>query len=302
MDGGNAQSVVTYRDPIRACVARAAYAEIAMSAGTWSYSKLVRLLANNPHCTIDEEILKPKIRGLRDGKHAPTVGGWEFIGPALGVDLRQWIYHPLFKLLNPAVKNVRVGDRGSDVEDFAKVYHALDMLEGEIRDYVWRPPVKLERGTGTDILDISEKNLQELQSSLAFRELDWALKLTLIAALAKLSQWRGNPDVWRRTCRWTRENFVHAVAVTPQLLVGWMWLLKAFESQIWSAYRPHAHLVDFFDGTVEQAQMVRAVRLAEQCREKFGGFDALPSSERHQPPPPYVPFEFLRDYCDLPVD
>lgn len=302
MDGGSAQILVTYRDPIKGCVARASYAEIAMATSTWNYPKLVRLLTDDPHCRVDEEVLKSKIRGLRDGKHAPTAGGWEFITPALGVDLRRWVYHPLFKLLNPAVRNIRVGDRGADVEDFAKVHQALDMLEGEVRDYLWRPPVKLEARTGTDLLEISEKALEELESSLAFKDLDWALKLTVMAALAKLSQWRGNPEVWRKTCRWTRENFVHAVAVTPQLLVGWKGLLAAFESQIWSAFRPYAHLIDFFDGSIDQHQMVRAVRIAEHCRVKFGVFDALPGGPRHEPALPYVPLEFLRDYCELPLD
>ena len=273
-----------------------------MATNTWSYSKLARLLADSPHCPVDEEVLKPKIRGLRDGKHAPTGGGWEFIAPALGIDLHRWIYHPLFRLLNPAVRSVRVGDRGADVDDFAKVFQALNMLEGEVRDYLWRPPVQLEPGTGIDLLQISEKGFEELEASLAFKELDWALKLTVMAALAKLSQWRGSPDVWRRSCRWTRENFVHAVAVTPQLLVGWMWLLDAFESQIWCAFRPHAHLVDFFDGTISQDQMIRAVKLAEQLRHKFGVFDALPNGGRHEPPLPYVPSDFLRNHCQLPLE
>lgn len=299
MDVGSAEAAVIYRGAMKGCVARAAYAEIAIATNNWSYSKLVRLLKDSPHGTVDEEVLKSKLRGLRDGKHAPTAGGWKFIVPTLGVDLRRWVHHPLFRLLNPPIRSVPVGDRGADIEDFAKVYQALDMLEGEIRDYLWRPPVHLEAGTGSDLLEISEKDLDEMLTSSAFNDLDWALKLTVMAALAKLSQWRGNPDVWRRTCRWTRDNFVHAVAITPQLLVGWMWLLELFESQIWSAFRPHARLVDFFDGSIDRSQITRAVIIAEECRLKFGVFYALPNSERREPALPYVPLDFLKKYCQL---
>lgn len=282
-----------FRDPMRKCVARAAYAEIAMAADDWSYLGLSRCL--DPHADYDIDTLAEKLRKLRDGTRAPTLESWAFVAEAFPqVNLRRWIEHPLFLLLNPPKQSVQIGEQGADIADYAKVRRALDMVEGEIRDYLWLQPVELEAGTGTDLQQFSKYEYAQLIESSAFQELDWSLRLTVMTALAKLGKSRGNRALCQNACRWTRDNFGRAVAVTPQLLVGWIWLRDLFEAQLWSVYRPSAHRFDFFAGPVSQDEIEAMVRTAEWHRDRFGAFDALPHGERIDPPLRYVSHDFLR--------
>lgn len=287
-----------FRESMKKCVARAAYAEVAIAADNWSYIALAERLSAFSNYDIDT--LEEKLRKLRDGTRAPTLGSWMFVSNAFPqVSLRQWIEHPLFLLLNPPKQNVHIGDHGADVGDYARLRRALDMVEGEIRDYLWLSPVRLEPGTGADLLQISGEGCDQILESEAFKGLDWALKLTVMTALSKLGQWRGNTELWQNSCRWTRANFARAVAVTPQLLVGWSGLSDLFESQVWSPYRQRAHKLDFFDGPVKNGEIQRMVRTAEWHLERFGAFDALPGGEKIQPPLPYVSRDFLERYCGL---
>jgi hypothetical protein len=287
-----------FRESMKKCVARAVYAEIAMAADNWSYVALANRLS--AHASYDIDTLEEKLRKLRDGTRAPTLGSWTFVADALPqANLRKWIEHPLFLLLNPPKQNAQVGDRGADMGDYPNVRRALDMVEGEIRDYLWLPPVELEPGTGTDFLQFTTEECAQIMASSPFDDLDWALKLTVMTALAKLGQWRGNTELWRISCRWTRNNFARAMAVTPQLLAGWIWLSDLFESQVWAAYRPHAHPLDLFGGAVGKDEIEAMVRTAQWHRERFGKFDALPSDEKRAQPLPYVPQDFLKKYCGL---
>ena len=283
---------------MKKCVARAIYAEIAMAADDWSYVGLSRRLST--HADYDIDTLEEKLRKLRDGSRAPTLESWAFVAEAFPqVNLPQWIEHPLFLLLNPPKESVQAGDQGAAIPDYAKVRRALDMVGGEIRDYLWLQPVGLEAGTGTDLLQFSKYEYAQLVESSAFQELDWSLKLTVMTALAKLGQSRNNAGLWKDTCRWTRDNFGRAVAVTPQLLVGWMWLRDLYEAQLWSVYRPSARRFDFFGGPISKDELEAMVRTAEWYRDRFGTFDALPHGERIDPPLRYVSHDFLRRYCGL---
>lgn len=286
---------------MKACVARAVYAEIAMTVGTWSNGALAERLV--PHATVDIDSVKERLRQLRSGNKAPTLESWSWLSePYPQAELQRWIEHPLFLLLNPPARLVPVGDHGADVGDWAKIYRALDMIEGEIREYLWTPPARLEAGTGAELLEFTQKQYNELVNSQDFETLDWALKLTVMAALAKLGQWSGKPHLWRSAVLWTRGNFSRAVAVTPQLLVGWASLEKNFEDQVWRAYRPHTQPFDFFEESNMKSSVESAVGAAEWHRSRSGVFEPLPDGKNRHPPVPYVSHAFLKRHCGLALD
>lgn len=306
MDGDGARADAQarpgwFRGTMKACVARAVYAEIAMAADTWSNGLLARRLA--PYTDTDVSNVKERLRQLRAGFKAPTLESWTWVTQAYPqVKLQQWIEHPLFSLLNPPKKHTPVGYLGSDVGNWRRLFNALDAIEGDVRYYLWQPAVRRKPGTGPMLLEFTEKQYSTLVDSPEFEALDWALKLTIMVALAKLGQWCDKPFLWKKATLWTYENFSRAVAVTPQLLVGWMWLENNLEEQLWSAFRPHAELLDFFTVASKKDGVESAVGTAEWHRHHFGIFDPLLAGEKRSPPLPYVSHAFLKRHCGLTLD
>jgi hypothetical protein len=306
MDGGGARADAQtrlgyFRGPMKACVARAVYAEIAMAAGTWSNGVLARRLA--PHTETDIDNVKERLRQLRAGSKAPTWESWAWVAQAYPqVRLQQWSEHPLFLLLNPPKKHTPVGYLGSDVGDWTRLFRALDVIEGDVRYYLWQPATRRKPGTGPMLMEFTEKQYNALVESSEFEALDWALKLTIMVALAKLGQWCDKPLLWKKATIWTYENFSRVVAVTPQLLVGWIWLERILEEQLWSAFRPHAALLDFFTATSKKSGVESAVGIAAWHRHRFGIFDPLSDGEKRSPPLPYVSATFLRNHCELTLE
>lgn len=303
MDGDGARADAQarpgwFRGTMKGCVARAVYAEIAMAAGTWSNEELAKRLAS--HTGTDIANVKERLRQLRAGIKAPTLESWTWVTKAYPqLELQQWIEHPLFLLLNPPKTYTPVGYLGSDVGDWTRLFRALDAIEGDVRYYLWQPATRRKPGTGPMLLEFAEKQFNALVNSSEFEALDWALKLTIMVALAKLGQWCDKPFLWKKATLWTYENFSRVVAVTPHLLVGWMWLERNLADQLWSPFRPHAELLDFFSGTSKKDSVESAVGTAEWHLHHFGIFDALPDGEKRSPPLPYVSHAFLKRHCGL---
>lgn len=208
---------------IKPAVARAAYAEVALAAGTWSPSKIERLVSKlSPRpAHLDER--SNKFRNILRNNAIPTPATAAEVKRALPTsNLQRWLDHPLFFLLD---------DRAMDPV-FCRVacWYAFDSLPGPIRFHLWHRDVDDAAWSGSVLRALDERAALGVMASDEADALPDLDRLVLATAMGRLAALDIQPNAHEQAQWIAYACSGETIARTPQLLVSWPWLLPALQA------------------------------------------------------------------------
>jgi len=216
---------------VRPAVSRAIYAAIAEAVGdTWAPGDIERALGKAHDRERTSEGLSNKFRKIWTDQSVPSLSTISEVTrafPTCRADY--WSEHPLFYLLDGRqLKN----------ENFARsaIHYALDSLHGRIRMEVWKHEIDYKQWTGELLKPFDNRFVRDVFDSDGFAELDTLDRLTLSTALAKMAYASKDWLAYDQTVWVAYLEFGHTLATHNPLLMGWKWLTKLYEEQLW---RPH---------------------------------------------------------------
>jgi hypothetical protein len=216
---------------VRPAVSRATYAAIAHAVDDkWAPGDIERALGKANNRDMRSEGLSNKFRKIWKDQTVPSSSTLNEVARAFpACQAKYWSEHPIFFLLD---------GRQQSSERFAQsaIHYALDSLHGPIRVEIWKQEVDYEPWTGRLLRALDSRTMLNLLSSDLFAELDTLDRLTLSTAFAKMALASEDWRAYDQSAWITSLDFGKAVTTNNPLLVGWKWLMKLFEEQLW---HPH---------------------------------------------------------------
>lgn len=212
----------------RALVARAVFAEIAISAGgIWDPRDLeaeVRKRNNDRRGLRD----RSNYKNMWSGKHEPSKSIlMEALRAYPDAQVIFWAEHPLFFLLNKP-------KRDSSIVSQASVAYALNSIPGPLRALIWKSELSYDPWTGHQLHQLHASRMSDIMGDSLFDELPALLKITIATALAKYAMAMDDDKSFVRASRLTNGCFVEAIATTSNLYIQWRQLQSSLASQLWS--------------------------------------------------------------------
>lgn len=241
---------------VRPAVARAVYAEVALAAGNiWSPTLIERTIAALSGRPAHFRGRTNKFRKVLKKGVVPTRSTIAEIERALPTsDIKRWLKHPLFFLLD---------HRTTESPAFARsaCHYAFDSLAGPIRDRLWRLDLDYAAWTGSAPRILDDKAMLEVLTSDERDTLDPLARLVMATAMARLASLEQNWRACEQATWLTFHDFGEAFARTPQLLVGWRWLLSLFQEIFWGPHNERCKLANQLnEGKRSLASAVDAAR------------------------------------------
>ncbi|GAB3785779.1 hypothetical protein [Dyella agri] len=216
---------------VRPAVSRAAYAAIAHAVGdTWAPGDIERALGKASNRDMKSEGLSNKFRKIWKDQTVPSLPTLSEVTRAFpACQAEYWSEHPIFFLLD---------GRQKESESFAQsaIHYALDSLNGSIRMEVWKQEIDYEPWTGRLLKSLDNRAMLDVLGSDLFAELDTLDRLTLSTAFSKMALATEDWPAYDQAVWVSYLEFDTALVNYNPLLIGWKWLAKLYEEQLW---RPH---------------------------------------------------------------
>lgn len=254
---------------VRPAVSRATYAAIAHAVGDkWAPGDVERALWKANNRDMKSEGLSNKFRKIWKDQTVPSLPTLSEVARAFpACQAEYWSEHPIFFLLD---------GRQKESENFARsaIHYALDSLRGSIRMDVWKQEIDCEPWTGRLLKPFDNRSMLDVLGSNLFAELDTLDRLTLSTVFSKMALASEDWSAYDQAVWVTYLEFDVALATHNPLLVGWKWLVKLYEDQLW---RPHNTLCR--DGVPisghSEARLAHLLLIAQRSGRKFPPLEML---------------------------